>query len=147
MAKDTRIFRVTKSKYRGEKIDYCTRTAVSGMFGTSLYSSQAGRPDILKVEAANAEATSGWTDVTEEFRAPAAERSVRCQYHRTYTGVRKPTISTYAPDMAERYWRGCKCWTIYAVKHPDYPTHSDFCGKLSVDPEKCDCKAVKKIFG
>jgi len=147
MAKDTRIFRVTKSKYRGERIDYCTRTAVSAMFGTSLYGSKDGRPDILKVEATNAEATDGWTDVTEEFRNPAGRPLVRCEYHRTYGGVRKPAIAGYDAEFVMRYYKRCKCWQIYTAKHPDYPTHSDFCDKLAADPATCDCKAVKKIFG
>ena len=142
MAKDTRIFRVTKAGYRGDpKVTYHTRTAVSGMFGTRLYSSRAGRPDILKVEAANAEATSGWTDVTDEFRNPRKPDLV-CSYHKHYTGVRQPVRGN--PSW---YGNHCKCWAIYCAAHPEYPTHSDFCGKQSADPDKCDCKVMKKIFG
>lgn len=138
MAKDTRIFRVTK---RG-KISYHTRTAVSGMFGTRLYSSRAGRPDIAKVEATNPEATAGWTDVTEEFRNPDKQPDLRCPYHKGYGGVRKPT--RYNPA-----WHGsrCLCRKIYCAAHPEYPVHSDFCSHPVSDPETCDCRVLKKIFG
>lgn len=139
MAKDTRIFRVTKGGYRGEKVTYHTRTAVSGMFGT--YAHSAGRPDILRIDAANPEATSGWHDVMDEFRN-AKKPELICHYHKHYTGVRKP-------NRGNPSWYGnkCLCWKIYCAAHPEYPTHSDFCAKISNNPATCDCKMVKKIFG
>lgn len=64
---DTRVFRVTKYGYKKNKITFHTRTSISGMFARGFYL-DGSRPDIAKVEATNAEATEGWTDVTEEFR-------------------------------------------------------------------------------
>lgn len=141
MPKDDRIFRVTKDPHygKGVKVQYCTRTAVSGMYGTSLYGAAAGRPDILKVEATNAEATEGWSDVIAEFRDQ--EQRIRCHYHKAYMGVQKP--KRYNPHW---YAQKCLCWKIYCSKHPDYPAHDRMCDHPSDDPATCACVFFQKIF-
>lgn len=138
MAKDTRIFKVVFNDNR--PVSYRNRTAVSGMFGTSLYSAVRGRPDIKAVYAANAEATSGWTEVTDDFREKA-ER-VTCLWHRDYGGVRKPDRAYMHPCG-----RGCTCWLVYCQKHPEYPSHWENCNTIVFDPATCDCQVTKKLFG
>lgn len=141
MPKDDRIFRVTKHG----RIYYKSRHSVSAMFGTSLYGSRKGRPDIVKVEAANAEATSGWTDVTEEFRNPK-DASPRCPFHKTYTGVRKPTIWGYTLELQKTYWRRCTCTSVYCENYPEYPSHLDGCELAYTDPKYCPCQVTKKLL-
>jgi hypothetical protein len=133
MAKDTRIFRVTRSG----KIQYKSRVAVSAIFGTTMKSYYKTFP--AKVEATNAEATAGWTDVTDEFINPVTPK-VQCRYHKGYTGVRKPTYR----DSHGRY---CSCWAVYRDTHPDAPGHSDFCDRWNSDATLCECVSIKKIFG
>ena len=144
---DDRIFRVVKQGRRGEKITYHSRTSVSGMFSQTMWSDHGPqrRPDILKVEATNAEATDGWTDVTAEFRDKPAR--LGCDVHGTYTGVHKPYIWSWKDSM--HLWRGwlrCKCPLIYAAKHPDYPAHDPLCGAQLTDPANCACRMITKFF-
>lgn len=67
---DTRVFRMTcvRRQYQTGKVIetslwYGNKRVTSGK---TAHRSHRGR--IEKVEATNAEATEGWTDVTEEFR-------------------------------------------------------------------------------
>jgi hypothetical protein len=67
---DTRIFRITRVRrqYRtGQVIDstvwYGNKRVTSGKASRGSYDGL-----VEKIEATNAEATEGWTDVTEEFR-------------------------------------------------------------------------------
>lgn len=67
---DTRIFRYTNT--RGEH-KFFNRKSLSAVLGyvkaTRGYGSyKNGKP--AKIEVTNAEATEGWTDVTEEFLGP-----------------------------------------------------------------------------
>lgn len=76
---DTRLFRITRQfddnrshipRYGRQrqdpaKIEYGDRRVVSAKCGSGGYSHKYG--PVVKVEATNAEATSGWEDVTEEF--------------------------------------------------------------------------------
>jgi hypothetical protein len=135
MAKDTRIFRVTRTT---GKVQYSTRTAVGGMFATVYRGYKRGRT-VAKVEATNAEATEGWTDVTEEFRNPQRPPDL-CKRHPGYTGKQRPRWR----------WEGdklCTCWVLYGTHHPDYPQHSDLCDKPATDPANCDCKMLEKLLG
>jgi hypothetical protein len=133
MSKDDRVFKVTRTNGR---VQYCARNAVSGMFSTGY--GGAGARTVAKVEATNAEATAGWTDVTAEFTARTVVTG--CPRHRTYTGSRKPGYRWYSD-------RHCTCWKIYGDLHPAYPKHSIYCGKPASDPLHCDCKAAAKILG
>lgn len=70
---DTRLFRLTRVKrqhYTGKVIEtvfeYGPRRVASAKAGAGGGSWKHG--PVEKVEATNAEATEGWTDVTEEFR-------------------------------------------------------------------------------
>ena len=148
--KDTRIFRVTKKAYgNATKLSYCTRTAVSGMFSTSLYDHRqingGIRPDILTVEATNAEATDGWTDVTDEFRN---KPQPNCVLHKTYTGVRKPDVWSWdgTGNWLYRSLARCKCPVIYAAKHPEYPVHDSLCNSTLTDPADCMCKMITRLL-
>ncbi len=79
---DTRIFRITRAfanyvessasrnspGYRTPKpgrVEYGDKRVASAKCGRGGYSYTYGR--VVKVEATNADATDGWTDVTEEF--------------------------------------------------------------------------------
>lgn len=69
--KDTRIFRITRSfsgHVRGNPptIEYGNRRTASNKCSGNGYISRRHGP-VVKVEATNAEATSGWEDVTAEF--------------------------------------------------------------------------------
>lgn len=143
MAKDERIFRVTKQGYRKEIVQYKSRNAISGMFATTLYGTPAGRPDILKVEAIDP-AEIPWTDVTDEFRK---KRRPRCAYHTAYTGVRKPSTWKLPPGDLRRFWTRCTCTSLYLDKHPDYPRHSDLCDSQASDPADCPCQMTVKLLG
>jgi hypothetical protein len=134
---DNRIFRVVKYG----KVKYCTRTAISGMFASSGYGRQGF--GITSVEATNAEATEGWTDVIGEFQN---KPKPRCHYHKAYTGVRKPYIASWDMDSVRRHFRSCHCWDIYTEKHPDYQTHDPLCSLTYTDPAKCSCQMLKKIL-
>lgn len=65
---DTRIFRYTNHR---DELKYFNRRTLSAVLGYVKGSSRGygsyknGRP--VKIEVTNAEATDGWTDVTEEF--------------------------------------------------------------------------------
>lgn len=63
MARDDRIFKV-HYEYAGP--EYCARNAIvqKNMYG------KRGKGQVSKIEATNAEATAGWTDVTSEFDLP-----------------------------------------------------------------------------
>ena len=63
---DTRVFKLTRKYNEGHETEYCGRQAAGQRFSHSR--SYRGGP-VEKIEATNAEATDGWTDVTEEFRA------------------------------------------------------------------------------
>lgn len=143
MARDTRIFRVTYTGKRATK--YCTRTSVAGMF-TDMLGMDPKRPDIKWVHACNAEATSGWEDVTEAFRNPDKPK-LRCKFHPAYKGKRVPGLASWNPQDVAKYFKGCVCWDIYAANHLDYPTHWDRCTTRQVDPAKCGCMISKKVFG
>jgi hypothetical protein len=132
VAKDDRIFKVTKAS---GKVQYCNRIAVSGMFAHCKGSHDH---TAIRVEATNADATEGWTDVTLEF----ARRTIvtGCRRHRSYTGTRKPGYRWYSDKL-------CTCWKIYGKLHPDYPKHSGWCDKPASDPQHCDCKMLVKILG
>ena len=135
MTQDPRIFKVTRTN---GKVQYCKRNAVSGMFATSMHGT--GGNTVARVEATNAEATEGWTDVTLEFRFPAGQGIPRCKRHRTYTGSRKPGYRWYADKT-------CTCWKIYGDLHPGYPGHSDYCDKPASDPASCACQMTAKLLG
>jgi hypothetical protein len=135
MARDTRIFKVTRI---GGKVQFSNYRAVTGMFATGMYG-PAGHT-VARVEATNAEATAGWTDVTSEFRNPNLPDPARCKRHKGYTGTRKPSYRWYADRL-------CTCWRIYGDFHPDYPKHSSYCDKPASDPANCDCKMVAKLLG
>ena len=129
MSKDTRIFRVNKNG----KIRYCTRTSVSAMFGQGRYGL-----GVFTVEATNAEATAGWTDVTEEFRNPVRAK-IFCPSHPTYTGMHR-TRRHYSDE-------GCTCWDMFADNHPGYPKHLMFCDTPGKDPQECACRMTVKLLG
>jgi hypothetical protein len=133
--KDTRIFKVTRTTGR---VQYCSKRAVSGMFASG-FATKSGRT-VAKVEATNAAATDGWSDVTERFRNPPAPPANHCNRHPEYTGTRKPGYRWYKDKM-------CKCWRLYGDLHPDYPKHSDYCHELASDPEHCSCKMAAKLLG
>lgn len=74
MAADTRIFRITRrhtgelaryTRERSDTVEYGNRRVASSKCGSGGYSYRHG--SVVKVEATNADATEGWTDVTEEF--------------------------------------------------------------------------------
>jgi hypothetical protein len=136
VAKDTRIFKVTRTN---GKVQFCNFRAVSGMFAatTTLYG--AGGRTVSKVEATNADATEGWTDVTLQFRFPAGRTAGGCERHRAYTGTRKPGYRWYSD-------KSCTCWKIYSDLHPGYPRHSEYCDTPAQDPDHCDCKMTAKIL-
>lgn len=140
MAKDERIFRITKEGYRKPRIKYASRTQVSAMFAHYGYGNSK-RPDILKIEAIDP-ADVEWADVTEEFRN---KPEPRCYYHRTYTGVRKPTIWEYKQELMRSWYSSCTCWQLYAEKHPEYPTHDPLCTPKHLDPATCSCQVLKKL--
>lgn len=73
---DTRIFRITREfagcpRYasypakRPGRVEYGDRRVASAKCGSGGYSHQYG--PVVRVEATNAEATEGWTDVTSDF--------------------------------------------------------------------------------
>lgn len=77
---DTRVFRITRQfedpeqaawprygrqRKEAAKIEYGDRRVVSAKCGSGGYSHRYG--PVVKVEATNADATEGWTDVTSEF--------------------------------------------------------------------------------
>lgn len=75
---DTRIFRLTRSRSAGStrsfrygspppdlRVEYGDKRVASAKCGGGGHSYTYG--SVVKVEATNAEATEGWTDVTAEF--------------------------------------------------------------------------------
>lgn len=142
MAKDERIFRVTKQGYRRTTTQYKSRTAISAMFASTGYGSGGRRPDILKVEAIDP-ADIEWADVTDEFRNKPAPK---CGWHTTYTGVRKPTIWGWNPEDVRKYWTACTCAALYLEKHPEYETHDVLCSMVNTDPAACPCQILKKVL-
>lgn len=62
MVADTRLFRITRARGR---IEYGNRQVAGNKTGRGGESWHHGR--VIRVEATNAEATEGWTDVTDEF--------------------------------------------------------------------------------
>lgn len=69
---DTRLFKMTRRernwstrKVVGETVWYGNKRVASAKCGSGGYSRNYGA--VEKVEATNAEATEGWTDVTSEF--------------------------------------------------------------------------------
>lgn len=139
MAKDDRVFKVV---YTGRKADaYRTRTAVGAMFATYM-NHPAARSDIKAVYACNAEATSGWEDVTAEFRGKPAP--ARCLYHKTYTGKVKPKGRE---GQHPYYAKACICWGLYCANHPEYPRHLEGCSRSQSDPAQCPCQVTRKLLG
>ena len=61
---DTRLFKIT---YSWQNPKYGERKVVGPAAARSISSPGWGKGPIVKIEATNAEATEGWTDVTEEF--------------------------------------------------------------------------------
>lgn len=75
---DTRIFRLTRSRHAGivgrrrygkpppdTRVEYGDKRVASAKCGGGGHSYTYG--SVVKVEATNADATLGWTDVTDEF--------------------------------------------------------------------------------
>ena len=63
--RDTRIFKVY---YEDLTVRFLNRIAVSGATAYSRNKGGGYRKGLVhKIEATNAEATAGWTDVTDEF--------------------------------------------------------------------------------
>lgn len=75
---DTRLFRMTRSRSAGTtsrvrygkpppdlRVEYGDKRTASAKCGGGGHSYKYG--SVVKVEATNAEATEGWTDVTSEF--------------------------------------------------------------------------------
>lgn len=68
---DTRLFRMTREfpGYQGRgrpgRVEYGDKRVASAKCGAGGHSYRYG--SVVKVEATNAEATEGWTDVTAEF--------------------------------------------------------------------------------
>lgn len=62
---DTRLFKIT---YSSGKVAYGGRTKAAPAAAYSLFEGGGYRKGaVVRIEATNAEATSGWTDVTAEF--------------------------------------------------------------------------------
>jgi len=141
MAKDERIFRITKQGYRRTTIQYKSRTAVSAMFAGGYSYGKGNRPDILKVEAIDPVEVE-WEDVTDEFKN---KPEPRCAWHKTYTGVRKPTVWDWDHNAPYKGWHDCKCTGIYLDKHPDYPRHDSLCSTEYADPATCSCRVITKL--
>lgn len=138
MGRDARVFKVTRVNGRVQYVNY---RSVAGMFATGHLGQQMPAPTVARVEAVNAEATEGWTDVTNEFRSPTLPDGDCCPRHKAYTGTRKPSYRWYAD-------KACTCWKIYSALHPSYPSHSDYCShQPMIDPDQCGCKMLVKIFG
>ncbi len=66
---DTRIFRLT---YERAGYELCTRAGLRLKLGGKH--GKEGKGNVTQVEASNAEATEGWTDVTPEFLLTAEAR-------------------------------------------------------------------------
>lgn len=68
---DTRIFKMTRSfagyphDGRPGRVEYGDKRVASAKCGAGGYSYRYG--EVVKVEATDAGATTGWTDVTSEF--------------------------------------------------------------------------------
>jgi len=144
MAKDPRIFRVTKQGYRRTTTQYKSRTAISAMFARNTYAcGNNKRPDILKVEAIDP-ADIEWADVTDEFRN---KPDPKCSWHPAYTGIRKPHMWGWKDqEYVQKYGDHCNCTAVYLGKHPEYPRHDPLCSLKHTDPEQCTCKILKKIL-
>jgi hypothetical protein len=62
---DTRVFRLT---YEYGNLEFCNFRAVVQKGGR-----KSGKGCLRKIEATNAEATEGWTEVTGEFLTPYSQ--------------------------------------------------------------------------